>query len=86
MGASQSQEGSASTVPLPGLSKQRGFRTGYAQAGLELRNLRHEPPINDATIPHRVEVNLREFGQLFNTMDHSPFHEGTSTMTPKNSS
>ena len=34
-----------------------------------------ERPINDATLPHRVEVNLREVGQLFNTMDHSPFHE-----------
>ena len=37
--------------------------------------MQHESPINDATIPHRVEVNLREVGQLFNTMDHSPFHE-----------
>ena len=37
--------------------------------------MKHKPPINDATIPHRVEVNLREVGQLFNTMDHSPFHE-----------
>jgi hypothetical protein len=37
--------------------------------------MQHEPPISNATIPHRVEVNLREVGQLFNTMDHSPFHE-----------
>jgi hypothetical protein len=41
----------------------------------KVRAMQHEPPINDATIPHRVEVNLREVGQLFNTMDHSPFHE-----------
>ncbi|HTI69541.1 MAG TPA: hypothetical protein VMF06_06230 [Candidatus Limnocylindria bacterium] len=25
--------------------------------------------------PHRIEVNLRNVGQLFNTMDPSPFHE-----------
>jgi hypothetical protein len=37
--------------------------------------MQHEPPNNDATIPHRVEVNLREVAQLFNTMDHSPFQE-----------
>jgi hypothetical protein len=37
--------------------------------------MQHEPPINDATIPHRVELNLREVGQVFNTMDHSPFQE-----------
>ena len=37
--------------------------------------MQHEIPINDATPTHRVEVNLREVGQLFNTMDHSPFHE-----------
>ena len=24
---------------------------------------------------HRIELNLREIGQLFNTMDPSPFHE-----------
>ena len=24
---------------------------------------------------HRIELNLREVGQLFNTMDPSPFHE-----------
>jgi hypothetical protein len=33
----------------------------------------HEPPIKDATIPQRNEVNLREFGERVNTMDHSPF-------------
>jgi hypothetical protein len=37
--------------------------------------MHHEPPINDATIPRRVQVNLLEVGQLFITMDHSPFHE-----------
>ena len=25
--------------------------------------------------PHRIELKLREIGQLFNTMDPSPFHE-----------
>jgi hypothetical protein len=25
--------------------------------------------------PHRIELNLRDVGQLFNTMDPSPFHE-----------
>ena len=37
--------------------------------------MQHEPSINRPTLPHRVEVNLREVGQLFNTMDPSPFHE-----------
>ena len=37
--------------------------------------MQYEPSINYSTIPHRVEVNLREVGQLFNTMDHSPFHD-----------
>jgi hypothetical protein len=37
--------------------------------------MQQEPSISDARIPHRVEVNLREVGQLFNTMDHSPFQE-----------
>jgi hypothetical protein len=37
--------------------------------------MRHEPSITDPKLPHRVELNLREVGQLFNTMDHSPFHE-----------
>lgn len=27
------------------------------------------------SLPHRIEVNLRDVGQLFNTMDPSPFHE-----------
>ncbi len=29
----------------------------------------------DASSPHRIEVNLRDVRQLFNTMDPSPFHE-----------
>jgi hypothetical protein len=29
----------------------------------------------DAVSPHRIEVNLRDLRQLFNTMDPSPFHE-----------
>src|SRR6185436_17273856 len=28
-----------------------------------------------AALPHRIELNLREVDQLFNTMDPSPFHE-----------
>ena len=42
----------------------------------------HEPPIKDATICHRVDVNLREVGQRFNTMDHSPFYQALD-MLPK---
>ena len=31
---------------------------------------------NDSmTLPHRIEINLRDINQLFNTMDPSPFHE-----------
>jgi len=26
-------------------------------------------------MPHRIELNLREIGQLFNTMDPAPFPE-----------
>ena len=37
--------------------------------------MQHEPSVNRPALPHRVEVNLREVGQLFNTMDPSPFHE-----------
>jgi len=40
-----------------------------------IRDMRHEAPLNSATLPHRIELNLREVGQLFNTMDPSPFHE-----------
>ena len=28
-----------------------------------------------ATRPHRIELNLRDMAQLFNSMDPSPFHE-----------
>jgi hypothetical protein len=28
-----------------------------------------------AALPHRIELNLRDVNQLFNTMDPSPFHE-----------
>jgi len=28
-----------------------------------------------APLPHRIELNLRDVNQLFNTMDPSPFHE-----------
>lgn len=30
---------------------------------------------NPSTTPHRIEINLRDINQLFNTMDPSPFHE-----------
>jgi hypothetical protein len=30
---------------------------------------------NLSTAPHRIEINLRDINQLFNTMDPSPFHE-----------
>jgi hypothetical protein len=29
----------------------------------------------DVGAPHRIELNLRDMGQLFNSMDPSPFHE-----------
>jgi hypothetical protein len=41
--------------------------------GQVLPQFYHEPPIKDATIPQRIEVNLRELGQLFNTMAYSSF-------------
>jgi hypothetical protein len=35
------------------------------------------PKLQAQTLPnaHRIELNLKEIGQLFNTMDPSPFHE-----------
>src|SRR5258705_272078 len=29
----------------------------------------------DAETPHKIEISVRTFDQLFNTMDPSPFHE-----------
>ena len=39
--------------------------------------VRVNPATTQATrdTPHRIELNLRDVGQLFNTMDPSPFHE-----------
>jgi hypothetical protein len=34
-----------------------------------------ELAVKSTTSPHRIEVNLRDVRQLFNTMDPSPFHE-----------
>lgn len=34
-----------------------------------------EHAASTTTAPHRIELNLRDMGQLFNTMDASPFHE-----------
>jgi hypothetical protein len=34
-----------------------------------------QPAGASAALPHRIELNLRDLGQLFNTMDPSPFHE-----------
>ena len=34
-----------------------------------------EPAGKSSASPHRIEVNLRDVSQLFNTMDPSPFHE-----------
>lgn len=31
--------------------------------------------LGSGAAPHRIEVNLRDVNQLFNTMDPSPFHE-----------
>jgi hypothetical protein len=47
---------------------------GMARPG-KVPDMRHGPSVTDTKLPHRVELNLREVGQLFNTMDHSPFHE-----------
>ena len=36
------------------------------------------PPESDTPVsvaPHRIELSLRDVGQLFNTMDPSPFHD-----------
>ena len=40
-----------------------------------LGSMNSEFPGKGAAIPHRIEVNLRDVRQLFNTMDPSPFHE-----------
>jgi hypothetical protein len=37
--------------------------------------MQREPPIINATIPHRIELNLREVSQLLHTINHSPFQE-----------
>jgi len=34
-----------------------------------------QPAGASAARPHRIELNLHDLGQLFNTMDPSPFHE-----------
>lgn len=34
-----------------------------------------EAPNPKTPAPHRIELGLRDIGQLFNTMDASPFHE-----------
>ncbi len=41
------------------------------------RIIRAEPVSGDRDkgLPHRIELNLRDVNQLFNTMDPSPFHE-----------
>jgi len=32
-------------------------------------------PNREPPLPHRIEISVRDVGQLFNTMDPSPFHE-----------
>src|SRR5271170_3612149 len=34
-----------------------------------------DAPAPNAPTKHRIEINLRDINQLFNTMDPSPFHE-----------
>jgi hypothetical protein len=37
--------------------------------------MQHDSNRKSATEPHRIELNLGDVNQLFNTIDPSPFHE-----------
>jgi hypothetical protein len=42
---------------------------------LAFASMHPDPSAKRGTVPHRIELKLRDVNQLFNTMDPSPFHD-----------